>query len=123
MSTDKTIWETVSDTLIEANIDVYPPAIKTDECTAPYAVLKEDGAAQISTFSSEYHYYTLMCYVPKDTYTELARYVKQCKDVISSQLFPLLMPTGLETPAFFDDTVKAHMISVQYRNNVRNIHL
>ena len=31
-------------------------------------------------------------------------------------LEPMLMPTHYETPSFYDDTLKAHMISVQYRN-------
>lgn len=29
---------------------------------------------------------------------------------------PMIMPTYTETQSFYDESVKAHMVSVQYRN-------
>lgn len=118
-----TIWKKIARTLNANGIDVYPPATKVGECTEPYVVLKKDGSSQISSFSSEQHYYTFLIYVPKNEYTKLDEVKNRVKSVVADNLFPLLMPTGQETPDFYDDSVKAHMVSILYRNNVRNRHL
>lgn len=120
MSDIKTIWERIADALRLHGIDVYPPATKQGECKSEYAVLKEDGSNQIGTFSSESHYYTILCYVPKERYTQLSRFKQEIKAIVATDLYPMLMPTGQETPDFYDDTVKAHMVSITYRNSVRN---
>ena len=119
----KTLWEIISETLQAKEIDVHPPATKTGECKSNYVVVKNDGSSQISDFSSQQDYYTFMLYVPKDRYTDLSRFKSTVKEAIASNLYPVLMPTGLETPDFYDDTVKAHMVSVTYRANRRNTHL
>lgn len=120
---EKTVWELISQALTSHNIEVYPPALKTGECKKEYVVVKADGSSQIGGFSSESRYYTFMVYVPKDQYTQLERFKKVVKDIIATDLYPMLMPTGQETPDFYDDTVKAHMVSVTYRNSVRNSQL
>lgn len=119
-----TVWEIVQHALIDAGIDTYAPAAKTGDCKKPYCVLKDSGSSQIGSFSSEYHFYDLMCYVPRNKYTQLHEFVQQCKEVMkNAPIYPMLIPTGVETPSFFDDSYNAHMISIQYRNNVRNSHL
>ena len=120
---EKTVLELCADALKTHNIDVYPPANKTGECKKEYVVLKKDGAAQVGEYSSQSNYYTFMMYVPKAMYTQLERFKKIVTDIISTDLYPMLMPTGQETPDFYDDSVKAHMVSVTYRNSVRNNHL
>lgn len=35
-------------------------------------------------------------------------------------VYPTFVPTGYETGAYFDDSVKAHMISIEYRNMIQN---
>lgn len=118
------VWDITQKALIDAGIDTYPPGLKMGDCKEPYVVLKDDGAVQIGKFSSAYHYYTLLCYAPRDRYYELLDFVARCKEVMAKEpIFPMLMPTGTETPSFFDDSYNAHMISVQYRNNVREEHL
>lgn len=123
MEKDKTIWERISDALTLHGIDVYPPATKQGECKSEYVVVKEDGASQLGSFSSENHFYTFLCYVPKNKYNQLSRYKQTIKGIIATDLHPMLMPTGQETPDFYDDTVKAHMVSITYRNSVRNSQL
>jgi len=56
-----------------------------------------------------------MCYVPKNQFTYLEQYVDKVKTIMEG-LKPMIMPMHYETPSFYDDTVKAHMISIQYRN-------
>ena len=118
------VWKITQKALIDAGIDTYPPAQKTGDCKDFYVVLKDDGASQIGSFSSERHFYTLLCYAPRKKYSQLLDFVERCKKVMAeAPIYPMLMPTGTQTPSFFDDSFNAYMISVQYRNNVRNIHL
>lgn len=120
MDYDKTIWERIADVLLEHKYNVYPPAIKKGECTEEYIVIKQDGSSRSLAFSSETDYYTLLLYVPREQYTRLEKFKQEVKGVMATDLYPLLMPTGLTTPDFYDDTYKAHMTSIQYRNNARN---
>lgn len=97
-------------------IEVYSPAQKKGECTSPYVVLKDAGTIKIAGLSSTQTIYDVMCYVPKDCFTLLEKYVHQVKQIMS-KLQPMIMPLFIETASFYDDSVEAHMISVQYRNN------
>lgn len=119
----KTVWERIMDVMKTNDIEAYPPATKKGECLHEYVVVKQEGGSQYLDFSSEVHYYTFLLYVPQHKYASLERFKKTVKEVIAKELYPLIMPTGLETPEFFDDTFNAHMVSIQYRNNMRNAHL
>lgn len=123
MEVAKTVWEQISETLQRHDIEVYPPATKNGECKKEYAVVKGDGSSQIGGLSSEVHYYTFMLYVPKNKYNQLEKFKQAVKGIVATELNPMLMPTGQETPDFYDDTVKAHMVSITYRNSVRNSQL
>ena len=123
MEAEKTVWECISEALRLHQIDVYPPATKVGECKKEYVVVKGDGSSQIGSLSSQSNYYTIMMYVPKNKYTQLERYKKIVKEIVAADLYPMLMPTGQETPDFYDDTVKAHMVSITYRNSIRNSQL
>ena len=123
MEDAKTVWELISETLQRNDIEVYPPATKHGECKKEYVVVKGDGSSQIGGLSSEVHYYTFMLYVPKNKYNQLEKFKQVVKGIVATDLNPMLMPTGQETPDFYDDTVKAHMVSITYRNSVRNSQL
>lgn len=120
---EETVWEKIARALKKHSIDVYPPASKEGECKKKYVVLKQDGSSQIGSLSSQYVYYTFMLYVPKNKYTELERFKSEVCEILAKEVFPLVMPTGSETPDFYDDTVKAHMSSMMYRASKRNKHL
>lgn len=120
---ERTIWERIADALLESGFEVYPPATKVGECKEKYIVVKTAGSSQINGYSSEAHYYNILLYVPQNEYNELDKFKKEVKEAISTKLFPLLMPTGQEQPDYYDDSYKAHMITIQYRNNVRNKNL
>lgn len=120
---EKTVWEIIADALKAHEIDVYPPGVKSGECKKEYVVVKQDGSIQIGQFSSSRTLYTFMLYVPYNKYTYLDKFKQEIKGICAVDLFPMIMPTGQETPDFYDDTVKAHMVSITYRNNVRNTHL
>lgn len=118
------VFDIVQRTLIDEGIETYAPGQKKGDCTSPYCVLRDSGAVMINGLSSERHYYTLLCYVPNDSYYELADFVARCKAVMDKPpIYPMLMPTGTETPSFYDDTNDSVMISVRYSNNVRSTHV
>lgn len=117
---EKTIFEQIMDALLSHNIAVFPPSTKEGECTQEYVVVKYEGGTTRVGFSSQIHYYSVLLYVPRDECTRLEKFKKEIKEIIATDLYPMLMPSGQETQHFYDDGVKGHMASVQYRLNVRN---
>lgn len=111
-------YEKAYDTLEKEKLVVYPPATKYGECKKPYVVLKDNGKSKANTYSSQFALLDMMCYVPQARYTDLEFYVNKCKKAMK-KVYPMFIPTGLETPSFYDDSVKAWMISVEYRNSQR----
>lgn len=111
----KTILEKMYDVLNRDGTPVYFPEQSTKECTENYIVVKFDGTISSLTVSSERPIYTVMCYVPKNNYRTLENFIFETKKKMK-ELYPLLMYAGNETPSFYDDDVKAHMISFQYLN-------
>lgn len=105
--------------LKNCGVDVYMPGIKTGECLEQYVVVKNDGLSRIEGISSSSSLYAVMCYSPQESYSELEVLVENVKRYMKD-LEPMFMPTGFETPSFYDDSIKAHMISIQYRNSRKN---
>lgn len=120
---EKTIWEIIVEELQESGIDTFPPATKKGDCVEEYIVVKKEGGSQIGNFSSEVHYYSILLYVPQNKYQDLERLKNRVKKIMDEKLYPTLMPTGLEQPDFFDDSIKAHMGTLQYRASVKVKHL
>lgn len=104
---------TVFKKLKEKGRDVYFPSQKIGECKSPYVVIKGAGGSKFRDNSSTNHYVDILCYVPSISYSTLNDFVDNIKKDIK-ELYPMLKPTYYESPAFYDDTFKAHMISVQY---------
>lgn len=117
-----TPYEKAFDALKEAKIDVYPPATKYGECTKPYVVLKDNGKSKAGSYSSQFALLDMLCYVPKNRYTDLELFVSKCKEAMK-EVYPMFIQTGLELPSFYDDSVKAWMISVEYKNNQRAMNI
>lgn len=112
---EKTRYMDIYKHLKNNGVEVYSPSQKQGECKSPYVVVKDAGTTQYMQFSSTQTLYDIMCYVPKDRFTYLEQYVSKIKAVMNG-LKPMIMPLYVETPSFYDDTVKAYMISIQYRN-------
>ena len=101
--------------LKENGYEVYFPGVKVGECKKPYIVVKNDGSYQHISFSSDVDQYSVMCYVPRLAYSELEPFVQGVRQTMK-QLEPMIKPFGSQTPSFYDDTYKAHMISIEYKN-------
>lgn len=113
---DNSMWQIIFNHLSDNDIDVYAPAQHKGDCKEPYVVLKSDGRhPHYSGFSSDVSIYDVMCYVPADRYSALEGYVKTVDSIIQKlkSRIKISASTG-RTPSFYDDTVKGHMISMQY---------
>lgn len=108
-------WQDIFTHLKSSGFEVYSPGIKVGECLSKYIVVKNDGASALTGFSTDVTLYSVMCYVPKDKYSTLDAFVQEVKEKMK-ELEPMILPYGVETPAFYDDSIKAHMISVEYKN-------
>ena len=95
--------------------DVYAPAQKIGDCVSPYLVVKNDGAYKILNYSSNKAQYAIYVYVPKDKYSLLEPMVQKVKDDMR-ELYPMFRQYGQELASFYDDTIKAHYIALEYEN-------
>lgn len=108
-------WQDIFLHLQKAGFDVYPPSIKTGECIAEYIVVKNDGSSRHVGLSTDDDLYAVMCYVPKKAYSTLEPLVQRIKTSMK-ELEPMILPYGSQTPSYYDDSIKAHMISIEYKN-------
>lgn len=111
----KSRWEDIFLLLKKAGYEVYSPGTKVGDCTSKYIVVSNDGSTKHIGISTDDSYYSVMCYVPRDKYSELDTFVQNVKSKMK-ELEPMILPYGNETPAYYDDGVKAHMISIEYKN-------
>lgn len=115
MENESSVWQDIFKALKAGGMNVYSPGIKSGECTEPYIVVKNDGSNAHLSFSTDVDLYAIMCYVPKQEYSKLEPYVQETKKLLKG-LSPKILPYGQQTPSFYDDSVKAHMISIEYKN-------
>ena len=109
-------WQDIFMHLKDAGFDVYSPGTKVGECTSEYLVVKNDGSSKHIAYSTDVDLYAVMCYVPKDKYSTLEPLVQRVKNVMKG-LEPMIKPYGSQTPSYYDDSYKAHMISIEYKNH------
>lgn len=108
-------WQDIFLYLKKQGFDVFSPGIKVGECTSEYLVLKNDGSSKHASFSTDVDLYSVLCYVPKDKYSSLEPLVQRVKRSMKG-LEPMILPYGSQTPSYYDDSLKAHMISIEYKN-------
>ncbi len=107
-------WQDIYNHL-KMNYEVFTPAQKIGDCYSRYIVVKNDGATKHNTFSSIVENYSVMCYIPKNEYSQLEIFVQEVKAAMD-ELKPLVIFTGVQTPSFYDEQIKAHMVSLGYIN-------
>lgn len=108
-------WQDIFTHLKKAGFDVYSPGMKIGECTSEYLVVKNDGSSKHISFSTDVDLYAVMCYVPKGKYSSLEPLVQRVKNSMKG-LEPMIKPYGSQTPSYYDDSYKAHMVSIEYKN-------
>ena len=108
-------WQDIFLHLKNEGFDVYSPGTKTGECISEYLVVKNDGSSKHPEFSTDVDLYSILCYVPKDSYSTLEPLVQRVKRAMKG-LEPMIKPYGSQTPSYYDDSFKAHTISIVYKN-------
>lgn len=108
-------WQDIFLHLKNQGFDVFSPGMKTGECTSEYLVVKNDGSSKHTSFSTDVDLYAVMCYVPKTKYSILETLVQRVKSSMK-ELEPMILPYGSQTPSYYDDSLKAHMVSIEYKN-------
>jgi hypothetical protein len=108
-------WQDIFTHLKDEGFNVYSPGIKVGECTSAYLVVKNDGSSKHPSFSTDVDLYAVICYVPKDRYSSLEPLVQRVKNSMRG-LEPMIKPYGSQTPSYYDDSLKAHMVSIEYKN-------
>lgn len=116
MSVNYNRWGDIYNHLKASGFDVYSPAQHEGECLSKYIVVKLLGSSRISYFSSVSQQYDILIYVPRTEYSEIEDFVASVKQAMK-KLEPMIMPMESQTPTFYDDSVKGHMVSIQYRNS------
>lgn len=113
--TGESRWQDIYNCLNNAGFDAFSPGIKVGDCIAPYVVVKMDISTEHPSFSTNVDLYSVMCYVPKQSYSMLEPLVREVEDAMK-MLEPMILPYGQKQPSFYDDTIKAHMVSIMYKN-------
>lgn len=108
-------WEDIFNQLKVDGFDVYSPGIKTGDCIEPYIVVTMASSSSHTSFSSDVSLYYVMCYVPKQSYSKLEPLVQKVEESMK-KLEPMILPYGQRQASYYDDGVKAHMVSITYKN-------
>ena len=108
-------WQDIFLHLKKEGFDVYSPGTKTGQCLKEYIVIKNNGSNKLPNFSTDSDLYTIMCYVPKNAYSSLEPFIQRVKKSMKG-LEPMILPQGNQTPSYYDDGFKAHMVSIGYKN-------
>ena len=108
-------WQDIFIHLKNDGFDVYSPGTKVGECVSEYLVVKNDGSSKHPNFSTDVDLYSIMCYVSKEKYSTLEPLIQRVKASMKG-LEPMIKPYGNQTPSYYDDSIKAHMVSVEYKN-------
>lgn len=95
--------------------EVYFPNQKSGECTSPYVVVRTETTSQFMEYSSTQTFYGILCYIPKDHYSEVEPFVDGVAEALK-ELRPMIKPTNNQTTPFYDETVKGWMASIGYVN-------
>lgn len=95
--------------------DVYFPSQKIGDCTKPYVVVKSNGTSKHLSFSTDIDQYSIMVYVPQKSYSQLEVLVRQIRQDMK-ELEPMIMYNNSMMASFYDDSIKGHMTSIEFKN-------
>lgn len=109
------IWQIIFKHLTDNKIDVYAPSQHIGECKKPYVVLKDGGSVQFNECSSTANTIDVLIYVPKNQFSKIEGYKNKLKQILKeAEKIMMIRSTYFETASFYDEEVKAFMISLQY---------
>lgn len=114
-------WQDLYVFFRDKGYEVYAPEQHVGDCLSKYIVVMYGGESKVTSISSRFGIYSILCYVPRDRYSELEPFVFKVRSDLK-ELKPLFKPLddGAQTQVLFDDTVNGHYVSLEYKN-VRKI--
>lgn len=113
---DRSRWGDIYEHLQSKGFAVYAPGQHKGNCTSKYIVVKVSSKSRITGLSSARQLYDLMLYVPTNEYSQLEPFVNEVEEAMK-ELVPMIMPIHYQSSSYYDDGIKGHMTSIQYRNN------
>lgn len=116
---EKSRWSDIFLHLKDKGFDVYSPGSKEGECKSPYVVVKHAGKSKNPTVSSSMMLYDILVYLPKNKYSQLETFVGKVEDAMDG-LWPMIRPVHYQTTPYYDEEIKAWMVSIQYQNIRKN---
>lgn len=108
-------WGDIFNHLKGFGFDVKSPGTEIGVCKQPYIIVKYDGSSAHTSFSTDVDLYAVQVYVPASQYSKVEAIVQEVKQAMK-ELEPLILPYGQQTASFYDDEVKANMVSIEYKN-------
>ena len=111
---EETRLKDVYSALKRNGINVYFPSVKVGDCTDKYVVVGDAGTAKHADFSSDVSILNITLFVPIQKYAEIASYTKEVRNAMKD-LRPMILYNGIETPAIFDENIKAYNKIIQYK--------
>lgn len=112
----KSIWQDIFIHLKNKGFKVYSPSTPLSESDEPYIILKYNGLTHLEGYSSDDELYDVMAYVPAMQYSTLEPFLLKIK-LAMKELEPMVLPYGSQSASFYEDGVKMHYVTIQYKNH------
>lgn len=106
------VIELAYNALKSAGVDVYFPGTHEGECTSPYAVIKKLSSSQFGTYSSDIHYFEVLCCAPVvSACYELAEAVQTALKTI----YPTAKSTRNVSEPYYSENITGWMVQLEYK--------
>lgn len=115
----KSRWQDLFVFLQKKGYDVRSPGTDVGECTSKYIVIRNAGQNNLSGFSTDDDTYQLELFVPQQKYSELEPFVQKLKKDMK-ELYPMMIFSGMISSSIYDDSLKAHYVSITYTNHKKS---
>lgn len=107
------IYNLIFNHLKKCGFKVFAPNAHKGECVEDYLVVKQGVTTQYNNYSTQIVLYDILCYAKN--YSDCIKLKSSVREKMKELEFDV-MPTDNEEEAYFDDSVKGYMSSIEYRN-------
>lgn len=109
-------WHDIVNCLQGHGIECYSPGTVYGDVSKKFAIPIYYGSSANYYFNRTSDVlYDVNAYVPKKQYSWLEPFIEEIKSAMRD-LEPMLKFDGYQTPSYYDDTVKCHVVSIEYVN-------
>lgn len=113
-------WEDIISYLKDVGFDAYAPGRHKGDCLSPYIVVKMGPTSPYQNFSTNLHVYELLVYIPRDQISASEEILNNIETQMKA-LEPMIMPQHTRSSPYYDEGVKAWMVSLGYRNYTKQV--